>query len=44
MGYGLENYEYRNVYEPVELEPLLVEGGVPKNGKPYGALHFILKK
>ena len=42
MGYGLENYEYRNVYEPVELEPLLVEGGVPKNGKPYGEAYALL--
>lgn len=39
MGYGLENYEYRNVYEPVKLEPLLVEGGVPENGKPYGGAY-----
>ncbi len=36
MAYGLENYEYQNVYEPVGLEPLVVEGGVPGNGKPYG--------
>lgn len=35
MEYGLENYEYRNVYEPEELEPLKVEGGIPASGKPY---------
>ena len=36
MSYGLENYEYRNVYEPVAFDPLWVEDGVPENGKPYG--------
>ena len=35
MNYGLENYEYRNVYEETPLGPLLVEGGVPESGKPY---------
>lgn len=35
MTYGLENYEYRNVYEEVELQPLLVEDGIPESGKPY---------
>ncbi len=35
MDYGLENYEYRNVYEEVELTPVLVEGGIPDSGKPY---------
>lgn len=35
MNYGLENYEYRNVYEEAELPPLLVEGGIPDSGKPY---------
>lgn len=36
MAYGLENYEYRNVYEEPQLEPLPVEGGIPGDGKPYG--------
>lgn len=36
MSYGLENYEYINVYEPVQFKPLYVEGGVPENQKPYG--------
>lgn len=36
MAYGLENYEYRNVYEEAQLEPLPVEGGIPGDGKPYG--------
>ena len=36
MTYGLENYEYRNVYQPVELNSLYVERGVPENNKPYG--------
>lgn len=35
MNYGLENYEYRNVYEEMELPSLLVEGGIPDSGKPY---------
>ena len=35
MGYGLENYEYRDVYEQTKLEPLPVEGGVPGSGRPY---------
>lgn len=35
MTYGLENYEYRNVYEPVEPEPLPVRDGVPESGRPY---------
>lgn len=35
MEYGLENYEYRDVYEQPELEPLPVEGGVPDSGRPY---------
>lgn len=36
MAYGLENYEYQDVYEPVELKPLYVEEGIPENNKPYG--------
>lgn len=36
MNYGLENYEYVDVYEPAEIPPLIVEEGVPENGKPYG--------
>lgn len=36
MGYGLENYEYRDVYEQPGLEPLPVEGGVPDSRHPYG--------
>ncbi len=35
MNYGLEHYEYRNVYEPVELARLPVEQGIPETGKPY---------
>ena len=35
MQYGLENYEYRDVYEQPELSPLTVEGGVPDSGRPY---------
>ncbi len=35
MSYGLENYEYRNVYEETVLQPVLVEGGIPDSGKPY---------
>lgn len=35
MSYGLEHYEYRNVYEEVELPSLLVEKGIPDSGKPY---------
>lgn len=36
MEYGLENYEYRDVYEQPELPLLRVEGGVPESGRPYG--------
>ena len=36
MSYGLEHYEYRDVYEEKQLQPLLVEGGIPADGKPYG--------
>lgn len=35
MNYGLENYQYRNVYEPVEFARLPVEGGIPDSGSPY---------
>lgn len=35
MEYGLENYEYRNVYERMILDPLPVKGGAPASGKPY---------
>lgn len=35
MNYGLEHYEYRDVYEPVELARLPVEQGIPETGKPY---------
>lgn len=35
MSYGLEHYEYRDVYEPVELARLPVEQGIPETGKPY---------
>ncbi len=43
MNYGLENYEYRNVYEEAALPPLLVEGGVPESGKPYDAAYLPLE-
>lgn len=36
MTYGLENYEYRNVYKPMEFARLPVEEGIPEDGKPYG--------
>lgn len=36
MAYGLDNYEYKDVYEPVEFKPLYVEGGIPEDNKPYG--------
>lgn len=35
MSYGLDNYEYADVYEPAEFEPILVEKGIPENNKPY---------
>lgn len=35
MTYGLENYEYRNVYEPVSIKPLPVKDGIPESGNPY---------
>lgn len=35
MNYGLEHYEYRNVYEEVDLARLPVEQGIPESGKPY---------
>lgn len=35
MSYGLENYEYKNVFEPVEFKPLYVERGIPESNKPY---------
>lgn len=37
MTYGLQNYEYKDIYEPVEFRPLPVENGIPGNGKPYGS-------
>lgn len=36
MFYGLENYEYHDIYKPMKFKNLLVENGVPSNGKPYG--------
>lgn len=36
MAYGLDNYEYRDVYEPVEFKPLYVEEGIPEDNRPYG--------
>ena len=35
MTYGLENYEYKDVYEPVSLKPLPVAEGIPESGNPY---------
>lgn len=36
MTYGIENYEYADIYEPVVFKPLMVEGGIPADGRPYG--------
>lgn len=35
MTYGLENYEYKDIYEPVSLKPLPVAEGIPESGNPY---------
>ena len=43
MNYGLENYEYADVYEPVKLNALRVEKGIPENGKPYGEAYMQLE-
>lgn len=43
MAYGLENYEYEDIYEPVELKPLYVEEGIPENNKPYGDAYVKLE-
>jgi len=32
MSYGLETYEYRDVWEDVELGSIEVEGGIPESG------------
>ena len=32
MSYGLENYEYRDVWEETEFCPLLVKNGIPESG------------
>lgn len=40
MTYGLENYDYQNVYEEVSFETLPVEQGIPQNHKPYGVAYM----
>lgn len=40
MTYGLENYEYRDVYERTILKPIPVEEGIPENEKPYGTAYM----
>lgn len=35
MNYGLENYEYRNIFDPVEFARIPVEQGIADSGKPY---------
>lgn len=42
MTYGLENYEYRNVYEPVSIKPLPVRDGIPESGNPYEEAYVAL--
>lgn len=42
MAYGLENYEYKNVYEPVSIKPLPVEDGIPESGNPYEEAYVAL--
>lgn len=32
MSYGLENYEYRDVWEEITFSPLPVKNGIPKSG------------
>lgn len=32
MNYGLENYNYKNVWEDVKLSPILVKEGIPDSG------------
>ncbi len=32
MSYGLENYEYRDVWEETVFHPLLVKNGIPQSG------------
>ncbi len=43
MSYGLDNYEYKDVFEPVELKPLCVEGGIPETNKPYDKAYTALE-
>ena len=43
MTYGLENYNYMDVYEPMEFEPLPVEKGIPENQKPYDAAYVTVE-
>lgn len=33
MEYGLKNYEYRNVWEDMQIERIPVENGIPESGK-----------
>lgn len=43
MEYGLENYEYRNVYEKRQLSEIEVENGITANGGMYDNAYTQLK-
>lgn len=39
MEYGLENYEYRDVWKDMEFERIPVENGIPESGKISGTAY-----
>ena len=43
MEYAVKNYEYRNVYEDMELPDIKVEGGIPESGELFDTAYATLK-
>ena len=43
MSYGLDNYEYRNVWESPELAPVTVLDGIPESGNLDDMVHVSLR-
>ncbi len=43
MEYAIENYEYRNVYEEMDIPDVLVENGIPDNQGLYGSSYAKLE-
>ncbi|MBD5484909.1 MAG: D-alanyl-D-alanine carboxypeptidase [Lachnospiraceae bacterium] len=38
-AYGMERYQYRDIYEPQEFRDIRVQNGIDEEGKPYGEMY-----